>query len=433
MQNDHSISTTNATPAHSALAKLLSPLRQSKAFTYLWLGQWIAMLGSSVTMIILPIVIYNLTGSSTMMGLAMTIYMLPNVLVLPVSGWIVDRTDRLRLIWLTNTTRFLIMFGAALLMFMDMLTLPILYVGLALYGLMDGIFVPAYSALRAEIFTPDIRNAANALSQMSIQAVRLLGPAIGGLIVTFTSPGSGFALDSLTYLISLACFIVLGRFYVSSRQQTKQQTTSAGEVSTGSMVSELLEGFRILKLHPWLWITIVVFSLLNICYQGIIVVLIPWLFKIHYGFSPVVYGLAMAGTGAGAVLAALLFGSRSRWRHRGWLGYGGALLSGVALLLLAIVSWAPGLVLVMVLEGFGMMMFALIWETSLQELVPIESFGRVASLDLLGSFALLPLGYLLVGWLADHRGGIWTIAVFSIIGMLLLVAGLCTKGIRSFD
>lgn len=80
-----------------------------------------------------------------------------------------------------------------------------------------------------------------------------------------------------------------------------------------------------------------------------------------------------------------------------------------------------------------MMMFALIWETSLQELVPIESFGRVSSLDLLGSYALLPLGYLLVGWLADYRGGIWTIALFSITGMLLLIAGLCTKGIRNFD
>ncbi|WPP42647.1 MFS transporter [Paenibacillus hunanensis] len=433
MQNDSYISTPPEATASSALAKLLSPIRQSRAFTYLWLGQWIAMLGSSVTMIILPIVIYNLTGSSTMMGLAMTIYMLPNVLILPVSGWIVDRTDRLRLIWLTNATRFLIMLTAAVLVFIDQLSLPVLYVGLALYGLMDGIFVPAYSALRAEIFTPDIRNAANALSQMSIQAVRLLGPAIGGLIVTFTSPGSGFALDSLTYLISLACFIGLGRFYVSSRKHTKQQTLTQDKMTKSSMMSDLLEGFRILKSHPWLWITIVIFSLLNICFQGIIAILVPWLFKIHYGFSPVVYGLAMAGTGVGAVLAALLFGSRSHWRHRGWLGYGGAILSGVALLLLSIVSWAPGLVLVMVLEGFGMMMFALIWETSLQELVPIESFGRVSSLDLLGSYALLPLGYLLVGWLADYRGGIWTIALFSIIGMLLLVAGLCTKGIRNFD
>lgn len=61
------------------------------------------------------------------------------------------------------------------------------------------------------------------------------------------------------------------------------------------------------------------------------------------------------------------------------------------------VSWAPALIGLMAIEGFGIMIFGLIWETSVQELVPEEAFGRVASLDMLGSFALLPLGYVVVG------------------------------------
>ncbi|WP_411350326.1 MFS transporter [Paenibacillus sp. WLX2291] len=430
----------NEASASSALQQLLQPLRQSKAFLYLWLGQLIAVLGSSVTMIILPIVIYNLTGSATLMGLAMTIYMLPNVIVLPISGWIVDRTDRIRLVLFTNTVRFVLMMTVAILIFTGHLSMPLLYVALALYGLMDGIFNPAYAALRAEIFTPDIRNAANALSQMSIQGVRLLGPAVGGLIITFASAGSGFALDSLTYLLSLICFLLLSKHFVSAHRQKLTAATITPTHSSNTKVSnwatikmDFSEGFRILMGQQWLWITIVIFSLLNICYQGIIVVLIPWLFKAHYGLTPVIYGLAMAGVGAGAVLAAIVFGSRSRWHRRGWIGYGGALLSGVALLLLTVVSSPPLLIGVMVLEGFGMMMFALVWETSLQELVPTESFGRVVSLDMLGSFALLPVGYLLVGWLADHMGGIWTITLFGSAGIALLIIGLCIPGIRRFD
>ncbi|MEW4370796.1 MFS transporter [Paenibacillus kandeliae] len=428
-------------PASSAFQQLLQPLRQSKAFLYLWLGQLIAVLGSSVTMIILPIVIYNLTGSATLMGLAMTIYMLPNVIILPISGWIVDRTDRIRLVMFTNTVRFLLMLTVAILIFTGHLSMTLLYVALALYGLMDGIFNPAYSALRAEVFTPDIRNAANALSQMSIQAVRLLGPALGGLIITFASAASGFALDSLTYLLSLLCFIALSKHFVSAHRKkmaTAASTSSSAQATASaengpSLWADFMEGFRILMGQQWLWITIVIFSLLNICYQGIIVVLIPWLFKVNYGFTPVIYGLAMAGVGAGAVLGAIVFGSRSRWQRRGWIGYGGALLSGIALLLLTVVSSPPLLIGVMVLEGFGMMMFALVWETSLQELVPTESFGRVVSLDMLGSFALLPVGYLLVGWLADHMGGIWTITLFGSTGIALLMIGLCIPGIRRFN
>lgn len=417
----------NVEHQESVIARFVSPVRQSKAFTYLWIGQLIAMLGSSVTMIILPILVYTLTGSSTIMGLAMTIYMLPIVIILPISGWIVDHTDRVRLILVTNTVRFALMFTGAIFIFTDHLTLPILYVGLALYGLMEGIFQPAYSALRAEIFTPDIRNAANALTQVSVQLVRLLGPTLGGILVTVASPGSGFALDSLTYLFSLVCFTLLSRHFISKRAHSIHTTART------SVWQEFTAGFVILQKQPWLWITIVIFSLLNICYMGVTTVLVPWLFKVHHGLDPFIYGLAMTSAGIGAMAGALLFGSRRHWRKRGWIGYGGALLSGVALFLLSVITWTPGLVMVMALEGFGLMIFSLVWETSLQELVPVESFGRVASLDMFGSFAFLPVGFLVIGWLADHIGGLVTIGIFSGIGMLLVIIGLCVPAIRRFD
>jgi hypothetical protein len=110
------------------------------------------------------------------------------------------------------------------------------------------------------------------------------------------------------------------------------------------------------------------------------------------------------------------------------------MVSGVALLLMTVVPSAPGLCALYALEGFGLMMFGLIWETSLQELVPPEAFGRVASLDMLGSFALLPLGYIVIGWLADDAiGGIATMAVFSSIGLVTLIAFLTIPAIRRFQ
>ncbi|MEJ8303220.1 MFS transporter [Saccharibacillus sacchari] len=471
----------------SRLSVFLSPIRRSKAFTYLWLGQWIAMLGSSVSVLILPLVVYSLTDSSTALGLAMTCYMVPNVLALPFAGWIVDKTDRLRLVMLSNGARLCIMLLAAVSIFNGGLTLERLYIGLVFYGMMEGVFNPAYSALRAEVFTPDIRNAANALSQISIQGVRLLGPALGGVLVTAASPGAGFALDSVTYLISLICFAMLGRvlaaqkgrrgaFVPTEAAQKKRSANAdfsgsaasdtdlsasiapgtvtaspsgaadlaqsvadpaAGKTASSSVLSgfgtEFMEGVRVLSKLPWLWITILAFSLLNICYTGIIAVLVPWLFKVHHGLDTFVYGIAMAGTAVGAILAAVLFGSKKDWKRRGLVAYGGALLGGVALLLLSVVTWVPGLVMAMVLEGFGMMMFMIIWEISLQELVPAESFGRVASLDMLGSFALLPVGYLIVGRLADTIGGIPTIAIFACAGILILLVALCSPHIRRFN
>ncbi|MFK4429351.1 hypothetical protein ABH962_000700 [Bacillus sp. RC54] len=84
------------------------------------------------------------------------------------------------------------------------------------------------------------------------------------------------------------------------------------------------------------------------------------------------------------------------------------------------IACAPALIGLMAIEGFGMMIFGLIWETSLQELVPEEAFARVASLDMLGSFALLPLGYVVVGWLATVIGGEITIITLAILVLVTM-------------
>ncbi|SDZ14029.1 MFS transporter [Bacillus sp. 166amftsu] len=409
----------------SYVSNLLLPVTKSRHFTFLWIGQLLSVLGSSITMVILPVVVYTLTGSTVVMGTTMAMYMLPNILVLPFSGLIVDRINRVKLMLLTDIVRCILMITLAVLMFTDTLTITILYVLVATYGLMDGLFQPAYAAVRARVFVPEIRNAANALTQMSNQGVRLIGPALGGLIVSVASAGIGFGLDALTYLLSFICLLFLKDVTAKKVQEQTNQKMN--------FKKDFTEGIVVLKSHPWLWITILAFSFINICHAGIIVVLIPWLFNVHHQFEPFVYGIGMACSGAGAVVAALIFGGRHRWHKRGLLAYGGVLISGMSLLLMSFVSWAPGLVGLMALEGFGIMIFGLIWETSLQELVPEEAFGRVASLDMLGSFALLPLGYVVVGWVANIIGGTVTITILAIAAIVVVVIALLVPSIRQFD
>ncbi|MDR4168994.1 MFS transporter [Bacillus nitratireducens] len=407
------------------VGKLLLPVKVSPHFKFLWLGQLLSTLGSSVTVVILPVVVYSLTGSTVVMGMTMAMYMLPNILALPFAGLVVDRIDRVKLMLFTDIIRCILMMLFATLIFMDVLTIPLLYVLVALYGLMEGIFQPAYSAVRAKVFVSEIRNAANALTQMSNQGIRLIGPALGGLIVSVASAGIGFGLDAVTYLLSFLCLLFLREIKFNKVQKFERNKVNYKK--------DFMEGILVLKSHPWLWITILVFSFINICYAGIIVVLIPWLFNVHHHFEAYVYGLGMASSGAGAVIAALIFGGRQQWRKRGLLAYGGVLISGIALLIMPFVSWAPALIALMAMEGFGMMIFGLIWETSLQELVPEEAFGRVASLDMLGSFALLPLGYVVVGWLATVIGGKITIIMLAILVLITIGMALSVPSIRRFD
>jgi MFS family permease len=189
----------------------------------------------------------------------------------------------------------------------------------------------------------------------------------------------------------------------------------------------------VLKEESWLWITILAFSLINIFSGGIIRILIPWLINIYYEFEPVVYGLVLSASGAGAIVCGLVFGIRQEWKKRGLLAYVGVAISGLALLFMPFVSSIPLLMLCMFLEGAGIMLFGLIWETSLQELVPEDKFGRVASLDMLGSFSLLPVGYLVTGWLAEGIGEIFTLVTFSIVIVVISILVMFNKGIRNFN
>ncbi|MNO12600.1 putative bacilysin exporter BacE [compost metagenome] len=410
--------------AKNPFSGFAEPFRKSKAFPYLWLGQLVSFLGSSITLVILPIIVYSLTGSTTTMGLLMAAYMLPNIVMLPISGTLVDRYNRTNLMLLTDLLRFAVMVILSALLFANALTIQMLFILVTSYGLMDGLFQPAYAATRATVFTADIRNSANALTQISNQAVRLIGPSLGGVLVTFFSAGWGVALDAMSYVISFLCLYAL-------RRLVPYQPKAAGH--SAGMGADFKEGLAVLKSKPWLWITILAFSLVNICFGAIVTVVIPWLFKIHLDLQPYVYGIAVTCSGVGAIGAGLLFGTKKRLRHRGLIAYGGALISGIALLLMSAAPAPAVLCALFAVEGFGMMMFGLIWETSMQEMVPQETFGRVASLDMLGSFALLPVGYIIVGWLADSIGGLQTIALFAAIGSLALLAVMFTPAVRNYD
>jgi MFS family permease len=234
------------------LKNLLLPIKQSRNFTFLWIGQLLSVLGSSITMVILPVIVYSLTGSTVVMGITMTMYMLPNVLILPFSGLSVDRLNRIKLMLCTDIVRFLLMVTIMVLIFSDTLTINVLNVLVAIYGLMDGLFQPAYSAVRAKIFVPTIRNSANSLTQVSNQGVRLIGPALGGLIVSISSAGLGFGLDALTYSFSFICLLFL-------RDMTTKRVQESVDYKF-NFKKDFTEGIVVLKSQRWLWITILAFA-----------------------------------------------------------------------------------------------------------------------------------------------------------------------------
>ncbi|MFT8318126.1 MAG: MFS transporter [Sporolactobacillus sp.] len=401
--------TSKSVTSRKLVFSLFEPLFQSGAFRALWIGNTLSTLGSSITLIIFPMIVYSLSHSTLEMGTVMASYMLPNVIVLPFSGMIVDRLNRVRIMQLADFVRAILTCLGMILGLSGHLTITLLIAMAAMIGLMNGLFDPGFAALRATVFTPNIRTSAISLLQASVQLMRLLGPALGGMIVSVFSAPVGFGVDAATYVVSLICLLFLtgeGKVHKSLIKGKK------------SFFHECFAGISILRKHTWLWVTILDLSLLNICRSGITAILIPWLVKFHFGFPAYVYGLIMSCEGIGGTLAALAYGMRKGWQHRGVIAYMGIGIGGCSFFLMALIPNGFALMSLMLIEGVGIMVFGLIWEISLQELVKNESFGRVASLDMIGSFALMPVGYLLTGWIAQTIGG--TLSMLILSGTLII-------------
>ncbi|MGV3464291.1 MAG: MFS transporter [Heyndrickxia sp.] len=404
---------------------LFKLFQQSPQFKALLCGQIFSLLGSSITNVILPIVVMRESKSAAMMGTVMAIYMVPFILLLPFSGVLVDKMNKVKIMLFIDFVRFALMLTLSVITFLKQLNMLDLCIIMFCMGIMESFFQPAYAGVRAKVFTKDIRNAANSLTQVMMQGLKLFGPIIGGTIVSVFSAGWGFGIDAVTYILSFLFLLSLRRL---SFQKVPNQTSAKNSIK-----QEFLEGVEVIIQQSWLWITILAFSLINIFWGGIMKVLLPWLINVHYKLEPTMFGLVISASGAGAIVCGLIFGLRKKWNKRGILTYISVAVTGVTLLLLPAFQSVPLIMMLMFLNGASNMFGGLIWETSLQELVPEEKFGRVASLDMLGSFGLLPFGYLITGWIAEGIGEITTLITFSSAIILIAVLVLFHKGIRTFN
>jgi DHA3 family tetracycline resistance protein-like MFS transporter len=126
-------------------------------------------------------------------------------------------------------------------------------------------------------------------------------------------------------------------------------------------------------------------------------------------------------------------GQYVRLHRRGLIGYLSVVVSGASLLPFAFKLPIPFLIASMFISGISMSVFALVWTHTLQEMVPGELLGRVYSIDALGSFVLLPIGFSLAGWATDLFGAPMVFLIGGLATMSLALLGLFHPAIRTLD
>lgn len=419
MADSHSISKS------PSLRRLIEPFKASSNFTAIWTALTLSFFADAILWVVLPLCVYSMRQSALDMGWIMGLLMLPQIILLPFAGIIVDRMNRSKLMMVTETIRSILVGALTILNLLNQLTMTTLSIFVVLYGTMNALFHPASQAARAQIFTPDIRHAAISLAQISQEFARLIGPLVGGMIVGFISISAGFGLTSIMLFLSI---IAVAFVKIKSPAYQKKKHSAFR-----NFMHDIMGGITEVRKHPWLWITILAFTMINIAGSGILSILLPWLVKVHLNLPDTSYGLVSSAAGIGAIIAAMIYGRKTIKRHRGIIGYGCVILHAIGLTCLAFASTTVEIMLLIAFANGAVMFFVLIWETTMQELVPEEAYGRVVSLDLFGSWTLLPTGNVMSGYLAEKIGGIETIFMEGIFMFAIALVVFLIPAIRKFQ
>jgi MFS family permease len=415
-------------PSHESLdrpggfsrVRLLAPLRH-RDFRLLWGGMCVSLLGDGVFLVAMAWQVYALSNVPTALstvGIAMTV---PTIAFLLLGGVVSDRFDRRRVILASDLGRAAAVAIIALLAAAGWLQLWHIVVLAAVYGTGTGFFAPAFDAIVPELLPTEELGQANSLDQLARPlALRLAGPALGGLLIATGDSGFAFAVDAASFLASAGAVLAMTPRPAAGRRE-----------ELGRIGAELAGGVRYVRRHVWLWGTFAAAAIAYLAFMGPTEVLLPFLVKNTLHGTAFEFGAVLAGGGLASVACAVLMGQfelpakSMTFIYATWTlatlavaGYG--LASALWQLMLASAAFNA-------LETAG----TIVWATLKQRNVPTALLGRVSSLDWLISIGLLPLSLALTGPVSAAIGVRTTLVGAGVIGALVTFAALWLPGMRA--
>lgn len=390
-------------------------------------GQTLSRLGDFVFQIALAWWVLQKTGSALAMGTVFIFSLVPNLLFALVGGVAGDRFPRVYILLLSDFGRAIIMGIIALLAINARLELWMVYGLNLLFSFADAFFQPAFAAIVPEITPAEDLTSANALSSLSTQFARIAGPALGGLLMALGGTGVAFGVNAASFMISGV--LLLPFLSTVKRAQTAENESGAAN----SIIEDLRAGWAVVAGKPILWVSIIIYALSNVLLVGPYSVALPFLVKDVMGGDERMFGLLLASFPTGYAVSSAFFGNITRFRHRGLIIFTSLALGGLGLAMfgLRLPVWA--LLIAGFINGAALEAGNMAWTYTLQEMVPLDKLGRVASIDMLGSFLLLPAGYALTGLFVEHWGASTTFIVFCGSCVVCSLLPLAWGRIRRFD
>ena len=378
-----------------------------KNYRLFFSGQSISLVGTWMTRIATSWLVYRLTGSAFLLGVVGFAGQIPSFLLAPFAGVLVDRWNRHRLLVITQVLALLQSLGMAVLTMSGLIRMWHVIVLSIFQGLINAFDMPARQAFVVEMVDKreDLANAI-ALNSSMVNAARLLGPSIGGVVIAAVGEGWCFMIDAISYLAVIASLLAMR---ITPRMLRPTQDAN--------MFQQLREGWTYASHFAPIRNILLLLALVSLVGMPY-TVLMPLFANGVLRGGPNTLGLLMAFSGVGALLGAMFLAAR-----KSVLGLGkyiplmaGTFGAGLVAFSFSRVLWLS--LSLMVVTGLGFMVQMASSNTVLQTIVDEDKRGRVMSFYTMAFMGTAPFGSLLAGSVADRIGAPHTL-LFGGIGCIL--------------
>jgi len=351
--------------------------------------------------------VYRLTDSALLLGLVSFAGQIPAFFLAPIAGVWIDRWNRHRTLVWTQALSMIQSFALAALALTHVINVWSLTALVLMQGLINAFDMPARQAFVVEMIADraDLGNAI-ALNSSMVNGARLLGPAIGGLVIAAVGEGWCFLIDGISYIAVIISLLMMSVDRSASRGPARP------------VWNELAEGWKYVVESDAIrsiLVQLALVSLIGMPYT----VLMPIIAGTVLQGGAHTLGFLMGASGVGALISAITLALRRTVVGLGRMIAISSAMFGAGLIVLGLsrVFWIS--MAMMLFTGFGMMQQLAASNTILQTIITDDKRGRVMSFYTLAVLGVTPIGSLLAGTLAARFGAPTTL----IVGGVCCLAG----------
>jgi len=404
----------------------LADQKSYKNFFYFLFGQQFSLLGSSIVYFIIGWWITIETNSAIYLSLSSVFYFLPQIIIAPIAGVLSDRISRKLIIISVDFIQAMVTFGLFLLFTFNFSNIWIVLSVNAIRSVLQAFHVPTYNAIVPSMVPNDRLNRANAINGFFSSIIYMIGPILGGIFYALFPINQIFMIDIITFLIALVPVLLINIPKVSSfKQQEKEKL---------SFFKEFKIGLIAVKTTPGLISLILLAMLLNFLHRPFSDLLPLYVNKVHNG-TAIELSFVAAFMSIANIIGSFMNAFKKEWKHKTSIIMIGSMtiFIGYSLLIITPYRFFIFIAIGLFIAGLSFNFILINYMTILQSSVPPDKVGRVVSLDHSITFAIMPLGSIIGGMLAELIGIKNLYLIFIVIAITISILIWIFTDIRKLD